>query len=559
MLDKLVEMLACDSSKAHRIALGLVLILSLELSAAIVKTGCPPLNSMVWDMSTLLDGGYRVLQGQKPHVDFYSPLGLLTLALVAMGMKVGSATASAIAYTHAILLPVFAVWACIMLRARAPAFFAGFLALWIGVLAVTPRSLGWPPPLVSYSMQYNRWGWALLIIASIELFIPRRDGKERAAAGISTGIITGLLLFLKINYFAVMVMAVAIRLAWRGIDWKWLAWVAIAWAGITGAGFWYLDFNIAAFVGDLRLLASVQTLSDRITNLLQLVLANAFELWLLGSSMLIAGIWLFPRSSSWKARARWLAVPVTLAVLGIITCCANFQKFEIPLISLAIVTVAEELRRGLTHDHAAPPLAYLAVCLVAVGVIGQSLYQDLGTLAAGNSGLSELEVQQHWPTFDASPLHDLRASPPVLRALSPDSVRVALRAQAVIWREGEGEAYPYVLWFNDGVHLLRTRVDARSHVLVMDLSNPFSFALGLTPPRGDALFWHYGRDFNAEHFPPAERVFREVTHVMVPKAPVHGSATYLLQKIYASTLSEQFRRAAESDLWILYERKGPIN
>lgn len=560
LLGRLVAKLACDSRKAHRIGLVLLVILCLELSAAILATGCPTLNSMPWDLATLLDGGYRVLNGQKPHVDFYSPLGLVTLALVAVGMKIGSPTASAIAYTHAILLPVLALWAWILLRTRAPAFFAGFLALWVGVLAVTPRSLGWPPPLASYSMQYNRWGWALLLIAAIELFLPRRDGKDRGIAGISTGLITGLLLFLKINYFAVAVAAIAVRLACRGLDWKWLVRTAGAFTLVAAAGFWYLNFNFAAFIGDLRLLASVQSLSSRLGYLVQLIFANAPELGLLGFTMLLSGIWLYPRDGSWQARARWLAVPGSLAGLGLVNCCANFQKFEIPLIAFAVFVVAEHLRRGLAGPDAGPLVSYLAVCLAAAGIIGQGLYQDLGTLAAARSGPSEAEIQQHWPGFDAAPLRDLRVSPPV-NIVSAESVRNALEAQAITWREEEGEAYPYPMWFNDGIQLLKAHVGAHSHVLVMDLSNPFSFALGLTPPRGDALFWHYGRDFNFDHFPPAERVFREVTHIMVPKAPVHRSATYALQKIYAHVLTEKFYRAAESDLWILYQSRAsaPLN
>ncbi|GEM_PF-1844045 len=553
---RLVGKLTSDSKQAQYLGLALLAAICIELSIAIFVTGCPSLNSMVWDLSTLLDGGYRVLQGQRPHVDFYSPLGLLTLALVAAGMKMGSSSASAIAYVHVIMLPVLAIWTWILLRSRVPAFWAGLVALWVGVLAVTPRSLGWPPPQVSYSMQYNRWGWALLAIMAVELFIPRRDGRQRATAGLSTGIITGLLLFLKINYFGVAAMAIAIRLAWRGVNWRWLAGAATGCAAVAAAGFAYLNFDFAAFAGDLRLLASVQTLSSRVAYCVQLVFANAIDLWFLASAILIAGFWAYPGNGPWRKQLGPLIAPVSLAALGIVACTANFQKFEIPLIPLAVVVIAEQLRRCQAIGDGASQIGYLAICLIGVGMIGPSLYEDFGTLAAAKGGPSEEEIRQHWPAFDAPPLRALRVSPPV-NPVSPGAVLAALRADAITWREEMGEAYPYPLFVNDGVRLLKPHINAQSHVLVMDLSNPFSVALGLIPPRGDALFWHYGRDFDEQHFPPAKKVFREVTHVMVPKAPVHRSATYLLQRIYAGMLATNFHRAAESDLWILYERNTP--
>jgi len=183
---------------------------------------------------------------------------------------------------------------------------------------------------------------------------------------------------------------------------------------------------------------------------------------------------------------------------------------------------------------------------------GKLFYEDVATLAS--AGAKTIEVSPPgWPRLDAAALGGVRIEPPP-PDITTDGVRGGLRAGAVTWRE-EQEAYPYVLWFNDGAALLRAHVSSRSRVLVMDLSNPFSFALGLTPPRGDALFWHYQRDFDSVHFPAPSRVFREVTHVMVPKAPVHRLATAALQRIYAPVLARDFRLAAENELWTLYERR----
>ena len=549
LLETIVSKLAADSRKSRFIAVAFLAVLTIELAAAIAAAGCPTLNAMVWDVATMLDGGWRLLNGQKPHVDFYSPLGLLPLLIVAGGMKIGSPSASAFAYSQAILLPVLTLWAWALLRTRTSAFFSGAVAFWIGVLAVAPRSLGYAPPLVSYSMQYNRWGWALMLIACIELFVPPRAGKSGALAAASTGVVAGLLLFLKLNYFGAVIIAIAIRLVLSGVDRKWLTCAAGALAGVAGAGFWYLNFDLGAFSGDLKLLASVQHPLTRVFTVVQLLFGNAPDFWLLASAILAAGLSI-SRSRGWKSAAHLLAVPVSLAVLGILVCSANFQMFEIPLTAFAVFCVAEQLRPHLQRGGDPTKIGYVAVCLMALAIIGNTLYRDLATLAAASSSPAKDEA---WTRFDAGPLRDLKVEG-APKGVTPDSVRLALRAGAVPWREESGEAYPYVLWLNDGVHLLKDHSGAKSRVVVLDLSNPFSFALGLTPPRGDALFWQYKQTFDATHFPPPEKIFREVTLVMVPKVPISKASAIILHRVYSRVLASEFQRVAESDLWILYER-----
>ena len=548
--------LAADSPKAHRIVMGIVAILTLELAFAIWYAHCPSLNSMIWDVSTLLDGGYRVLLGQRPHIDFYSPLGAFCLLLLAGGIKLGG-FASAFAYVHAGMVIAFVGWSWALLRSRTSAVLAGLVALWVGVLAVAPRSLGFPPPMITYSMQYNRWGWALLSIACIELFLPRRDGLVRIAAGASTGLIAGLLLFLKPNYFAAVVLAILLRLIVSRFQLRWAAGLAGGFLIVTVAGFWWLGFHFAAFLADLRLVGSVQTLSLRIRSVFQLAAANLPDLWFLGSAMLIALPCARRAGTSFIAMQRIAVPPIALAALGILTCSANYQTLQIPLIYLAIFLLVEQVRRMDSDRGNYGRVCFLGISLLAAGATAKPVFDDVATLLAAGAkitGTTEPSASD-WPRFDAAGLRDLTLEPPPWN-IPTASILGGLRAGATEWREEAGEAYPYVLWFNAGAALLRDRLSAQPRVLVMDLSNPFSFALGLTPPTGDALFWHFERDFNLKHYPDPSKVFQTVTDVMIPKTPIHRAATKALRRIYAPVLDRDFRVAAENDLWIRYERHG---
>jgi len=551
--ERIAGKLAIDSPKAHRFAVALLAIFTLELAFAIASAHCPRLNSMVWDVSTLLDGGYRVLLGQRPHVDFYSPIGAFCLLLLAGGIKMAG-LASAFASVHAVMLIALVAWAWALLRSRTSAVLAGIISFWVGVLAVTPRSLGFPPPMITYSMQYNRWGWALLSIACIELFLPRLDGVVRIRAGASTGLVAGLLLFLKPNYFAGIVLAILVRLLVSRFNWRWATGVAGGFLAVAAAGFWYLQFNFGAYLADLRLLASVQTLSTRIATIIQLSAANIPDLWFLGGALLIAAPCV-RRAGPSPGRMLQIAVPpIAVAALGIVTCSANYQVLQIPLIYLAIFLLVEHVRRmGADRGHLGS-VAFLMIFLVGAGATAKPFFDDITTLLAAGSQTTEPKIPD-WPRLEAAAATDLRIEPRP-QDLSTEAVLGGLRAGATEFREEAGVAYPYVLWFNAGVALLRDRVPARPRVLVLDLSNPFSFALGLVPPEGDALFWHYKRDFDLVHFPDPSRVFGTVTDVMIPKTPIHRFATIALQRIYAPVLARDFRVAAENDLWIRYERRG---
>jgi hypothetical protein len=549
-LERLVSQLADDSAVAHRIGLGFLLVFTIELALVIAATGCPAINAMPWDVATLLDGGFRVLHHQKPHVDFYSPLGFLPLALIAAGMKIGSVSASAFAAIQAFLLPGLTIWAWLLLRSRTSAFFAVFLSLWIGVLAITPRSLGYPAPTISYAMQYNRWGWALLLIACAGLFLPPRKGTAKIEP-ISSGIIAGLLLFLKINYFAAIALAIAIRMIAAGFDRRWFTRMALGFATAAAGGLGYLRFDFRAYLADLQLVASVQPVAVRTLSLVQLVFDNSFDLWLLASVCMIAMIQTRSQGEDPGPRFRTAAVPAALAALGIFTCSANWQQLQIPLIAFGVFLVVEQLRRRFLADGQA--LHFMAAALILMGMAGSALFLDGSTVALAYAS-KRRPAPNYWPVFDAAPLRDMRIPLPFY--MTPESIGKALQAGTLMWRGNAGDAYPYVVWVNDGLSLLRPHISPDSHVVVLEFSNPFSFALGLTPPKGDTFVWHYGRDYDESHFLAPQRVFRDATHVMIPKAP-RTLETETLSRIYAPILAAEFRRVGESGLWALYARAAP--
>ena len=98
----------------------------------------------------------------------------------------------------------------------------------ITLIDVAPFPIGWPPNTSSHAMLYNRYGYALLGLVVLECF---RPGETTLIGGISTGVVSVALLFLKPSYclvglgFAVcsMIMNAGGRVgssALRSVSWR---------------------------------------------------------------------------------------------------------------------------------------------------------------------------------------------------------------------------------------------------------------------------------------------------------------------------------------------------
>jgi hypothetical protein len=115
-------------------------------------------------------------------------------------------------------------------------------------------------------------------------------------------------------------------------------------------------------------------------------------------------------------------------------------------------------------------------------------------------------------------------------------------------------SYQYAAWMSDGATLLRRWTDEQSRIFAMDFLNPFPLFLKLPPPRGAPLCLHWKRLVSDEHRPSAERVFEEVTHVMVPKTSLVLPSFVWIQGQYGPYLHAHYRQVDASGFWTLYVR-----
>ena len=160
----------------------------------------------------MLDATLRMADGELPHLDFMTPIGILGFAPVAavlsLGFPVGRATLLADAGMLALMLP--AIWWLATTRlSRGQAYYFG--AVMVATMMAVVYGNG--SPSISLSMYYNRWGWSLsfLILVTI-LFAPKRRLGESWVAPLIIGLSMAALAMLKMTFFVPLLLAVPVVL-----------------------------------------------------------------------------------------------------------------------------------------------------------------------------------------------------------------------------------------------------------------------------------------------------------------------------------------------------------
>jgi uncharacterized protein (TIGR03382 family) len=572
--DGLYRLFVADSKRAYRIALVAVVIAVAATSAILLVGGAAPQRSNCGDAIFMLDYAWRYECGQRPHVDYYDFLGPTSLLPLLAGMSVGGRNCNAFTTGSAILSPLVALIGWWVARRRFPAFFTACIVLMVVglVIGVYPAGCGATWRDIGNSEYYNRFQWSLLSILALASCVAPRQASERQGSvleGLLIGLIAGMLILGKLNFTlaAFFVVAAGAVLRRRSL----ISWIATV-LGCGAVVVLYLIYlhGWAAWIGDVKMLIGVQQSGKRFRVMFNIV-ANPSTLLDLTLAVLIAALH-FRRVLAPEQPARivggYLMAVLCAAMLtgiGVFATSGNMQWYAIPLIAVGAVYLAETTRWMATSATAAarehlanedrPDCYRLRVtlsCLLATSIVLSITAGDF--LSVGYAfAWKRLRGPQMPPDahIDAAPLKDFIMPPPLYDATSLAEIRAKLPTT----EELRTSAYQATRRYNDGLELLKGRVDGNSRILALEANNVFPFALQLPPPRGAPPLWHPGRlESDAKH-PPADVVFQEVTHVMVPKI-AESDALPFLHHLFDDYLGEHFKVIAESPMWILWERKN---
>jgi hypothetical protein len=109
----------------------------------------------------------------------------------------------------------------------------------------------------------------------------------------------------------------------------------------------------------------------------------------------------------------------------------------------------------------------------------------------------------------------------------------------------------YVETIEEAAALLRNGRYRRGGIVVLDQVNPLPFMLGWPPPRGGNLWSGPGAPVR-----PADEVFAEADHVLIPKFSTYSAWTEQARLEYSAYLSQNFPESEETQSWLVLSREA---
>lgn len=207
------------------------------------------------DTFHMVDVLMRMSAGERPHLDFVTPIGIAAFAPILLFLKAGFGVGQAMILGQVLVAALVfpALWWVASSRFSggwAAGFGAAVLVLLLGLVHGTTE------PSVSMSMHYNRWAWAATFLVLTTAILPGRGADHPLADGLVIGLGLSLMALTKVTFFAAFALPVVVALVARGALRSLVVAVAaglvvaLVVTGVMSVEFWM------AWIGDLRTVAA---------------------------------------------------------------------------------------------------------------------------------------------------------------------------------------------------------------------------------------------------------------------------------------------------------------
>lgn len=515
--------------------------------AMILLAGPAPQLNFPADVSIYLDAADRCARGQSLDRDFFCPIGPGAILPTVLAMRWGILGAAALAGGSALVWTAFGIIAWFIARPRMNSWIAAGFSLFVAATAAAPYALDFGSwQILSYGMLYNRLAWSVVILVCAYFLTPASLPPRSEWSGAVLGMSVVWLWAIKPNYLLILVPITAfVWLAQKPVPLVRTLIAAALAGGLTLGFIWsVVPFDL---VGCFR--EQVGMAREAPEGLLIYTLARSLKenALVLGALLICAELLLLGRKNAaqsatktstglWRLLVLPSLVPATFAA-NVVNC----QFSEFPLWGALGWIIASW----------AAPLRALNFYLASALVVGVAL----GVSYAWQP-LASIPYALAW-----NRTHQENTA----RAIAIDAP--AYRSMPMRFFPGESHLVPtslpqnpsagtYAAWLNDGLRLLASSQASEGAILCLDWNNPFSFARGSAPIRGDQVAWHVGRTIGSKHHPDPDSLLEQAALVLEPKSSVQPESLAFKRALFSPKLEADFAVSRESSAWRLWVRRS---
>ncbi len=543
-LDKVASALDWGCSAPGPRELVIALALAAPVPLVMAFTSVVRLNFDYHDVFIPLDAAWRTLQGQWPHSDFYTPIGLAYFWLHGAAAWLFGMDGRVVIRANLLALPFVMAPVLVLAWRRLNATAAIALTVMLAVLVTAPTFIDGPSTIIVHLANYNRIGGALdALVCLWALCAPRPASRAlNLAEALMMGVVLLILLYLKVTFFAfaaavAAIGCVTVRDSWRAAS---LAAILV----ILGAGALEALHPglMAGYLRDIARAGASNGILFRRCYVVRAILANA-ELGVLLAGLAALAAWLLP------GQRRAVAGILVAAGGCVLVSTQNFGAFSPSLVVLVMLLAQRIALAGRQSDRpvAGPALASAGMFAVLLASVPFIVTQAAGTVGHVALARAEGVIVDDGRT---RPLHDVVWCRALFEPYSmPDDYTVedALKWQHNLPPKTLG------LILGDGFDLLRREGLSQRRIANLNFSNPFPVGLGAPSPRGVALWWDPDRTF-VKGKVTAEMIVGDADVVMVPKLWLYYFVVTNLTDVTADLLHRDFA-PHESRFWTAWVRR----
>lgn len=526
------------------------------LALALVVPGASFQTHLVHDHLIFADLAHRVANGAVQHLDFHSPLGILTAMLPAWGYDLTGSYGAALPTAHALFLLGLTPALLYVAQTRLRWFIALPLGAYVLLLAATPLLPGHAVSVLTWAMWYNRLGWAVLIILLLLALPPNRDRQPLVLGdALVAAVLVGILFYTKITF---ALFALAFLVLWPLFDpharrSALLAGGLVLLLCVGVELFWPIHrgyFEDIAFA----IRASPQVTSGVLQPLKQaLRFPTETALLLLGGGILVA------RGRSWRDALLLLFIFVAATMIVV----QNTDDRALPLVVAGLAFAAERLwRLGAAPRDGWRGGGALVVLTCLALFLAQPLLHNAIAITTHAWHASRMQQAPDLPDalrgFHVGTAKGARITvdtpvllPEAARAGPAAAVVTSLFSDHQRWYLSDSE---YLFTIGQAVAELQRGGVAAQETFVFDALNPVPMTLGWPSQNGVLFAYHVNRQFSREVHQPVETVLGHIGIALVPKFPLGSREKGLLLELYSGYLHQNFRLARESEYWEIWQR-----
>lgn len=532
---------AAASSVVRTSFLHLVLLAILPVGLAMWAMLSPKVvlsNDMTWDFIYNLSGAWHLWNGQAAHVDFHDPLGLLSFVPTVAGFKLVGLTPAAFLVGACLVSMVAFVSATLAAVRRLPLVPAAFFVVFVSLLVLRPANVGESLTAYTFAMSYNRYGWSLLAVLTLILFVPPRGNRRLDLLDTAiAGLLLTALFYLKITYFAaglalaVLAAIVSPHVRSRPV----VPIITVALIVLNAVAPWN-----HAYLADIFDAVEAGAVRSKLTFHVNNFFTNGE-----GSAAYVAAI-LFSAWLWWRGMAS-PRLPIAAAgifVVSLFVLSQNHQTHGLPAAIVIAFLLYDHLRRrsdGMAS--AAPVLMIFPLFVMCASAVSIWAYHVRAESNADLQIVKQTNLKGLAVPIERSGLLDAFAAGKPSHAL--------LNWSRALQPHVELTATEYVDTIMEAADLLNDGQHRPGGVVVLDQVNPFPFMLGWVPPRGSNLWSASGAPIR-----PASEVFADADYVLIPKFSTDAAWTERGVKAYTDHLSKHYLKVEDTRSWTLLSRSS---